>query len=420
MRVNIIRVLAIVTFLSSLAATASAQEIKVSPSAVNAYSQGATTVFLTFSNVINRRPVDACWCGELIEATPDIGLKCRPGTEFGCLPVRYNQSSLSANGTYTDIMSIPPSVARRAYLDAASGREATFFYVRRFVSTTGDPDEFVPVTIRLSGNGAAAPFSITNVKLTWGVDKPVILVKAGEKLPKIQAEIFYTGTGRVKGRWELVKPGEEMPSSRDLLTESTLPVEERGLKRRYTQLNRFNLFLPPVGRFILSGPEVWRVPSHLEGMYLVLLRIEAADDANAGANSSIEAGITGLPTGGVAGFAMPVLRYYVGASTGQLAAQTKPWASVLSPDDNAVVAADAQLEFTWSEAEGAAFYRIDIHDAQDNPVLSAVLPQAIRSYRSPSWLKDKLGGGVLKWRVVAFDKTGKQSNETPMRRLRFD
>src|ERR1044071_7816223 len=169
------RLLIITTFVIALAAAASAQEIKVSPSTVNAYSQGATTAFLTFTNVVNRRPADACYCGELVSAAPDLGFRCRPGTEFGCLPVRYDQSRLANNTTYTDIMSIPPSVARRAYLDAAGGAEATFFYVRRFVSTAGGPDEFVPVTIRLAGNGAAAPFSLTDVKLSWGVDKPVLI-----------------------------------------------------------------------------------------------------------------------------------------------------------------------------------------------------------------------------------------------------
>ena len=402
---------AIIGLLFFLAASAAAQQITVSPSSVTAYSQGATTAFLTFANTKDKRPVDACFCGDVISAAPDIGFKCNPASVFGCLPVRYDQSRRSANNTYTDIMSIPPSVARRAYLDAVGGAESTFFYVRHFVSTVGGPDEFVPVVIRLSGNGASAPFSITNVKLTWGVDKPVILVKPDEKLPKVQAEINYTGTGRLVGRWEIVKPGEELPESRDLLTESTLPSEERGKQRRYTPLSRFSEFLPPVGRFILSGPELWRVPSHLEGLYLILLRIEAADDASASATSEAN--------GGVAGFAMPVLRYYVGASTGQTATQTKPQNSVLSPDDNAVLPAGAPLEFTWGEAKAAALYRIEIYDGQDKLVLSAILPPAIRTYRVPSWLPEKLSDRVLKWRVLTLDGAGNPLSETPIRRLRF-
>src|SRR5215471_3559565 len=92
-------------------------QIKVTPDTVNAYSQGATSVFLTFSNVINKRPVDACWCAELVPASPGLGFRCKSGAELGCLPVRYDQSRISGTSSYTDVMSIPPSVARRAYLD---------------------------------------------------------------------------------------------------------------------------------------------------------------------------------------------------------------------------------------------------------------------------------------------------------------
>lgn len=410
------RLLIITMFIIALAAAASAQDIKVSPSTVNAYSQGATTAFLTFTNVVNRRPADACFCGELVSAAPDIGFRCRPGTEFGCLPVRYDQSRLANNTTYTDIMSIPPSVARRAYLDAVSGAEATFFYVRRFVSTTGGPDEFVPVTIRLAGNGAAAPFSITDVKLSWGVDKPVLLVNSDERLPAIKAEIVYTGTGRLVGRWEIVKPGEALPEGRDLLTEATLPEAERGLQRRFTELSRFNIFLPPTGRFNLPGPEGWRVPSHIEGLYVVLLRIEAATDANPSALAARVA------TGGVAGFPMPVLRYYVGGSSGPAAtaAAGAPRAvDSLRPAHNERVTKGTSVEFNWSPVDGAVFYRLDVEDAQSQTVFSAILLAGLSQYQAPSWLGDKAVGGVLQWHISAFGASQALLGTTPKRALHF-
>src|SRR5881275_3295923 len=219
-----------------------AQTISVSPSTVNAYSQGATSVLLTFGGLINKRPAEATWCGALIPAAPDLGSKCDPSTIFGRLPARYDQSTLSGNRAFTDIMSVTPQVARRAYLDAVRGNTSTFFYVRRFTSTVGGRDEYVPVTIRLSGNGAGVPLSLTEVKLTWGVGKPILFVKTDEKLPRFQAEITYTGSGRLIGRWELVKPGETPPEPRDLLTEATLPREERGTQKRYSQLSRFNIY----------------------------------------------------------------------------------------------------------------------------------------------------------------------------------
>src|SRR5262249_19770719 len=146
------------------------------------------------------------------------------------------------------------------------------------VSTTGGPAQFVAVTCRLTGGGARTPFSLTDVKLSFDVDTPVLLIKAGEPVPKIKADITYTGTGGRRGRWEDVLPGEELPWEADLFTEATLPIEQRASQRRFTQLSRFDVFLPPLGRYTLLGPEYSRLPSKVEGPYLVLLRVEASDD----------------------------------------------------------------------------------------------------------------------------------------------
>ena len=249
-----IRLYLILTFIVLFSISAFAQ-VSVSPDNVTAYSQGSTSAYLTFSGVVNLTPSDATWCGDLIPAAPDIGFRCDPATIFGVLPARYDQSSLNGS-RYTDIMSITPIVARRAYTDATQGNDSRFFYVRHFISTNGGQNQFVPVTIRLSGNGAGVPFSLTAVQLNWlDGEKVVPFIKPSEELPRITAEIRYTGTGRLKGRWEIVKPGEEIPSSRDLLSEAALPVEERGRQRRYTLLSRFNVNLPPGGKYILPGPE---------------------------------------------------------------------------------------------------------------------------------------------------------------------
>lgn len=399
--------------------TATAQEIKVSPSSVNAYSQGATSALLTYSNVKNKQSVESCWCSEVVPAAPDLGLKCNQAKVFGCLPTRYNQGRLSNNSSYTDVMSIPPSVARRAYLDAASGNEATFFYVRRFVSTTGGADEYVPLTIRLSGNGAGVPFSISNVKLKFAVDKPVLLLKADEKIPQIQAEITYTGTGRLKGRWEIVKPGEELPTDRDLLAEAALPIEERGLQRRYTQLSRFNIYLPPTGRFTLQGPESWRLKNPVEGMYLVLLRLEATDNNEGNSNvAALGAGTGVVQSGAVAGFSLPVLRYYIG-SGGSLSTADQVTLSLLSPTNNVLLPANRNVEFRWRESEGVAFYRVELETAPGQALLQAIVLPSVGFYRAPSWLKEKVVAGAMRWRVVALDVTGKPLSETDWRNLRI-
>jgi len=399
---------------------ASAQTITVSPHEATVYSQGATSVLLTFGNLGNRRPAESTWCGALVPAAPDLGSSCDPATIFGRLPARYNQSRLSGNNAYTDIMSVTPSVARRAYLDAARGATATFYYVRRFTSTTGEPDEYVPVTLRLAGNGAAVPFSITNVRLLWdGGNKTVPFVKSGEQLPRITAEIFYTGTGRLIGRWEIVKPGEALPTQRDLLPESSLPLEERGTQKRFTQVKRFNLFLPPGGRITIPGPENARIEKTVEGMYLLLLRIEAAQDGlNRSDLQAVNAGQATVDSGGVAGFAIPTLRYYVGTGGMNQADEFKATDNQLSPADQTPFNASQPIQFTWPIVAEARYYRLMIEDVAGNEVFSAVLLRDAHSYSAPSWLLDKPANNILRWRVVAFGVGDKLLSETVPRTVR--
>lgn len=393
-----------------------AQTIKVSPTGVNVDASNSTSVFLTYGPVVNRRPAEAYWCGELVPASPGIGLKCDPGTVFGALPARYNLSTASGNLGFTDIMSIPPSVARRAYQAAQVGANAAFFYVRRFVSDSGGPDEFVAVTCRLTGGGASVPFALTDVRVTFAGDTPVRLIRPGEKAPLIRAAIIYTGTGRLKGRWEVVLPGEQPPEPEDLLPEAALPLERRGGQRRYTQLSRFNVFLPPTGQYVLAGPEVRRVPTMLEGPYLVLLRIEATDDKEGDSDlTATGSGPDVVHSGAVAGFPMPVLRYFVGAGE----PVGTPAFILLAPAEGALIPPGQKIDFAWAESENAALYRIEIEDEAGNPVLSALLLPGVRSYRAPSWLKDKVSVAPLRWRVTALNQAGVKIGETAWRRVRL-
>jgi hypothetical protein len=401
--------------------SAAAQEIRVHPPGVNVNSQGVTTVFLTFGNLGNYRPVEAVWCGELIPAAPALGNKCDPRTIFGALPLRFDLSRQSGNQAFTDIMSIPASVARRAFQAAADGADSRFFYVRRFVHQAGaGPDQYVAVTCRLTGGGARVPFSLTDVKLAFEAEAPVLYVQPGETPPPLKAELSYNGTGRLKGRWEVVLPGEELPEPRDLLTEASLPVEERGRQRRYTQVERFNVFLPPTGKYTLPGPEVARLPHTAEGLYLVLLRVEATDDKEADSDlAAAGAGAGIVHSGAVAGFPLPVLRYFVGGrQRARGAAAAGPRLALLQPNDEALLPPGRPLDFSWAEAGPAAFYRLEVEDAQGQPLLAALLPSGVGAYRAPAWLWEKAGAGGLRWRVLALDRTGNQTSESGWRRLK--
>jgi hypothetical protein len=395
-----------------------AQTIRVNPTGVNVNTSGATTVFLTFGQITNYRAAEATFCGELIPAAPGLGLRCNPATIFGALPARLDLSRGSGNQGFTDIMSIPPSIARRAYQAALDGAESSFFYVRRFVSLTNAPDQFVVVTCRLSGGGARTPFALTEVKVSYDVptsETATLFLKPGEKPPAVKADIAYTGTGRLRGRWEIVLPSEEPPAAEDLLTEASLPVEQRRQQRRYTQLSRFNEFLPPTGKFTLPGPDVTRLPVTIEGAYQILLRIETSDDKEGDSNlAAVGVGAGVLNNGAVAGFPMPLLRYFVGNAP---TVHNAPTVALLLPADNATSLANRPLDLIWTNAPEVALYRLEVADDAGQVVLAALLPAGVNRYRAPTWVRDHRT--QLQWRVVTIDASGATSHETVWRRVRL-
>jgi hypothetical protein len=373
-----------------------AEAITVSPKGVNVRTFGPTTVFLTFVGLnSNQRPAEGIWCGAIT-----ANQACVPGTVFGRLPARSDLSTLSGSNNFTDIMTIPPSVARRAYQDALRGNSSEFFYVRRFVSTTGGADEFVAVTCRLAGGGARVPLALTSVRLDFSSDKRVPVVAQGQQPPNLNAEIRYNGSGRLKGRWEVVLPGDPPPTQRDLLTEATLPIEQRGTQRRYTLVETFDRFLPPTGQVILPGPNPAKLPKTASGLYLILLRIEATADREGDSFT----GIATVNSGGVAGFPLPVLRYYVSAKAEPTAPATL---ALIQPERGAQLALTQLVTFQWQSVTHAESYRLEVRELKDETlILSAVLDGNTTSYTAPPWLQESAGKS-LRWRVQAIDKAGK-------------
>jgi hypothetical protein len=396
----------------------------VHPRGVNANATGVTSAFLTFQNLApNERPVDAYWCGDLIvSGGPSFVTAfdpCVPGTLLGRLPARNDLSRPSGTGgvqNFTDVMTIPTSVARRAYQAALSGSAADFFYVRRF--SDGLRDTYVTITCRLTGGGARAPLSLTEVRIYFDTpqgQRPVYFIGRDEPLPPFAAEIRHTGAGRLTGRWEVVRPGDPEPAFEDLLTEATLPIEERILQRRYTLLERFDVSLQPTGSFVLPGPDPKRVTAGADGPYKILLRIEATNEKEA--DSDTLAGTA--PGGGVAGFPMPVLQFFVGTPEALAAAQEAASLGkllTLLPDEGADVAAGSPVQFSWLTIPRAAAYRLELHGAAGT-VLNAVLGAGATSYTSPPWLLEA-AETELQWRVVALDAHARSLARSNWRSLR--
>lgn len=388
----------------------------VNPSGVNVRAAGVTTVFLTFQGLLpGQTSVESFWCGEVTTTGVSNTNPCVPGTIFGRLPARNNFSTTSGTGgvsNFTDIMTIPASVARRAYQDARRGNPSNFFYVRRF--TGGGADQFVTVTCRLAGGGARTPLALTDVRLRFlddGQDRPVSLFDGGSTLPPVEARIRYNGSGRLKGRWEVVLPGDPEPSSFDLLTEATLPLEQRGTQRRYTVIGRFDLFLPPTGSALIPGPDSGALPRAADGAYKVLLRVEATEEKEG--NSNTNAGV--VSTGGVAGFPMPVLRYYIG-SGGQRSGRGE--LALLSPRAGEVFG--QQRQFEWLPVAGVEVYNLEVRGTDGTDILTATVRGGSTSYQPPPWFTSSLGGQKARWRVSALNGRGEALATSNWRELRTE
>lgn len=397
-------------FLSVILTTQTHAVTGVNPSGVNVNHSAASTVFLTFQDLDpNEISTEAFWCGEVTSTGVSTSNPCVAGTLFGHLPQNLDRSTASTAGTFsnlTDIMSIPASVARRAFQDAINGNNSDFFYVRHFTGGAGG-DRWVTVTCRMAGGGARSPLALMDVRIGFLGKKetksPVYLLERGKVPARLAARILYNGTGRLKGRWEVKLPGDPEPSTEDLLTEATLPVNKRGTQRRYTVLGNFDIFLNPTGKAVIPGPDPDKLPNTTDGMYKILLRIEATRDKEGNSNT----GAGTVVSGGVAGFPMPVLRYYVGSPEAlQKVKQniTLGELQLMLPLNDSAVASANPLEFSWVGVQGAQIYRLEIRD-NDLLVNSAIVPAGQLSYMAPPWIHEHKGK-TLTWSVSAIDRDG--------------
>jgi hypothetical protein len=394
-------------------------QVRVNPTGVNVNAMGATTVFLTFGGVgATLRPAEAVWCGALVPAAPDRGNRCDPATIFGVLPARHDLSRPSGINAITDIMSIPPSVARRAYQDALRGEVSSFFYVRRFVNVAGGPDEYVAVTCRLTGGGARTPLALTDVRVEFEGGDEVLFLRAGETPPPFRARIAHNGTGRLVGRWEVVLPGEEGPAADDLLPEASLPLEARAAQRRYAQVERFNIFVPPTGEVVLPGPDPSRLPTTTEGTYRVLLRIEATNDREGDSNLGAAGAGSGIvSSAAVAGFPMPVLRYVVQGDGATVTRGGQGRLALEAPMNGGETRPDSSFRADWSGDAQAAFYRLEIARVNGGAVWTALLPAESTHYDVPPLVWRETTDGALRWRVTAMDAMGVFVRQTRWQRV---
>jgi hypothetical protein len=399
----------------------------VNPTGVNVRSNAPNTVFLTFQGLEpNERAVEAAWCGTVIAGISAGSVSavdpCVPGTLFGRLPIRFDRSRPStgiAQTNLTDIMVIPESISRRAVQEGLTGLNSDFFYVRKF-SGGSNGDKWVVVTCRLGAGGARTPLSLIDVQVVFA-DQPdntrFVSVKPGDRLAPFHALIQHNGTGQIKGRWELVRPGDSEPEVADLVTEASLPLEQRSLQRRYLTIARFSQFASPMGKFRIDGPNPALIDTQVEGGYRILLRVEASDDREA--NSEIGGGQVAR-SGGVAGFPMPTLNYFVGNLSGNSRSRTDLSTTnpllLKVPAPSARQSTSSSLEFEWAQADRAANYRVDFLNGDD--VVMSALTQLTRYSPPPHWIKEKLIRAKV-WRVTALDVNGRAIFQSEQRAIQI-
>jgi hypothetical protein len=151
----------------------------------------------------------------------------------------------------------------------------------------------------------------------------------------------------------------------------------------------------------LPGPENWRIDKTIEGMYLLLFRVEASDAPNSASGT--------ISTGAVAGFQMPVLRYYVGNSSNADVTQIT----------NIAIGGDLEDEkppiiLTWKAVENTKLYRLEIEDEEGKKVFSAVALPTSRTYQLPSFIQALTASKQLKWKILAIGEEGKLLEETKL------
>lgn len=409
----------------------------VVPSVVTVSSTGLNRALLSFRDTAGQRAVDAFWCGD-ISVPPGTPLPvdpCVPGTLFGHALPEFSQATQFNSVTTsitTDVMTIPLSVVRRAYQRATQGNRSTFFYVRRFENGAG-VSQFIAVACRLGASSAVSTLlNIRQVRLGFsgqGATEPVLVVGRGDKLPTFGARIEYNGSGHIRGRWELVTPGDIPALLQQLSQSASTDQVLQGLEKRFLVIGRFDTFLPPTGSFYLEGPDPKRLPTETPGGYMVLMRFEASADVVNELVRALPPGFTlETPKGNEAlaavafdaiGRILPVLRYYVGETQGQVSGGEEPVRTVKlrMPWAGAVLSVDNPLHFSWGQVAGASLYRLEIAQGS-KVVLAALVAAGGNSYSAPPWIKERTGK-TMRWRVLALNHSGTVFAASPWQDFRF-
>jgi hypothetical protein len=377
--------LQLMTALLSLAGPAAADITSVS---VNPGMQGLALgrqapVTLTWQAV---RDETNCM-GTVTSAQVEIRAGQATGPLLRVLPRRLsrfaacNSTVPSRTFSFVDTLMIPSSVSEQA-LQLGSDR---LVLVRSF--SDGLSGSAASATLALR-SPAAAGLAITGLRLQLADGGAERVVEQGQPVAA-RAELYYTGNGILRGRWEIAEP----PGT------AGVPL--------FRPLRQVQQLLPPGGQASLTAPPL---PSRAPGLYLLRFR---PDD-----NRQPER--------------LPLLRYQVLAAT-----QTGPgFVDIIL----AVPAAGAVLapttSFRWQPVSGASAYRLRLFrsvdatlprldgsaaPARDNVgelVAGQWLPGSDNTATLGPLLWEKLDQpGRYWWQVEALDADGQSLGRSDLREI---
>ena len=393
----------------------------VSPKRLVGNVSSDLTQMLTYAftgNTSTVSPGEGVFCLDLIAVLPagntTTGNPCASSSQFARHPTIAGSFQSTRIGTYIrsvrETIRVPSAVSRFV---RESGRNR-YYFARQF-----SPNQYAVVAIELLGNVANQPLAITDMRMYFkqGGEQPIVFLKRGDALPMIEAKLAFTGSGWLRGAWEVVQPGDIEPAESDLVTDASLPLSQRGLQRRYAVVGTFQHYQPAVGQITLTPPDLSRFPVRVDGAYRVVLRLFA--DAAIGADNDSGFG------SGAAGFALPTARYFVGSFASHGSTSALASITLSQPSVNHKFAVNEAINFRWQATRDAAVYLLEAADTTGQLMAAAQVPASAidlnAGYRAPQpWrTKASSGAGAVRWRVTAFSRDGEVIARSEWRSVRF-
>lgn len=277
--------------------------------------------------------------------------------------IEQNSKSLNVNirngsGKVSEVVSIPVKVIERTL----KKNQRKFIYTRNFengnISVNGSTTFYITTD-------AAAEFDINRIELYFENRRAEITVPKNYKGLKAFADIKFTGSGLLKGYWE---------------------VDGR-------ILSHVNQHITYGKTVTLQTPEIPPLPTFEAGTHIVRFVITSP---------SVE-----LP--------LPSALYFVTTQEVREIVKIK----LLSPEDNSKLDFLPQ-KFTWERLDGTMMYLVQFFENKDsNPVFSAYTKEAF--YNLPESVLKKIfqPGKIYYWKVIGFDESNNTVGESSLWNFSF-